>query len=40
MLFWKGWVRGARLKGDLDMCMLSVVEHTKKVVSDMAAAGV
>ena len=43
---WEGWLRGgglggaARLKGGLDMCLLSVIEHTRNVVSDMVAVGV
>lgn len=36
---WKGYIRGARLEGGLDVCLL-VVEHTRNAVSDMAAVGV
>ena len=41
MLFGRGGLGGwARLKGGLDMCLLSVIEHTRNVVSDMVAVGV
>ncbi len=40
MLFGRDGLGGIRQKGGLDMCLLSVVEHTRNVVSDMAAVGV
>ncbi len=40
MLFGIVGLGGARLKWGLDMFLLSVVEHTRNAVSDMAAVGV
>ena len=39
-LFERDGLRWVSRKGGLDMCLLPVVEHTRNVVSDMAAVGV